>query len=65
MSNEFKNPLDSSNLFHTPKNMQELEAYIQEFTVPEERALATLIMAMTWNLASKVIDETISQHKGD
>lgn len=50
------NPITKCELFHTPESMKELQDYIERFN-GSERVIAYTIMGITWNLASKVIDD--------
>ena len=50
------NPIPSSGMFATPKNQEDLFAYLQKFN-GAERALAMTVAMMTMNLCNKMVDE--------
>ena len=52
-----KNPITPSGLFHTPKTIEEMQAYVALFS-GEDKVLAYTIMSMTWNLAAKIVAES-------
>ena len=52
-----ENIFTPSNLFATPESIEDLQEYVGSFTGPGEQQLAVTIMAMTWNLASKLYAE--------
>jgi preprotein translocase subunit SecA len=51
-----KNPLNKSNFFATPEDMNELRAVI--YSMDRDALIASV---MTWNLASKMVDEVIDE----
>lgn len=53
--------LDKMELFHTPKDTQELHNWIDRHPV-EDRAHLYTVMGMTWNLIAAALDEEV---KGD
>jgi len=50
------NIFGKSDLFWTPDSVEDLQNYLEEFNSKEKR-LATIIMAITWNLAAKLYEE--------
>jgi len=54
---EKENLFGKSNLFATPKSIEDLQEYVGSFTGPGEQQLAMTIMAMTWNLAAELYKE--------
>ena len=50
------NIFGKSGLFWTPDSVEDLQNYLEEFNSKEKR-LATIIMAITWNLAAKLYEE--------
>tara|TARA_R110000851_G_scaffold7493_1_gene29086 strand:+ start:5598 stop:5990 length:393 start_codon:yes stop_codon:yes gene_type:complete len=55
---KMKNPLEVSE-YPTPKNVNELAEYIAEFS-GADKAIALMVMGMTWNLARKLVDERLT-----
>ena len=51
-----ENIFTPSNIFATPESVEALQEYVQSLS-NSESVLATTIMAMTWNLASKLYAE--------
>ena len=52
MSNLFT----KSNLFSTPESIEALQEQVKSFNGAEQK-IATIIMAMTWNLAAELYKE--------
>jgi len=50
------NPIPHTGLWHTPANLEELYAMVEQYT-GEQRALATHIMMLTLNTAHKLVEE--------
>ena len=53
------NPIPSSGMFATPKNQEDLFAYLQKFS-GSERALAMTVAMMTMNLCKQMVDEAVA-----
>mgnify|MGYP001192401922 FL=1 len=51
-----ENPFELNGVFWTPDSPEELAKYLEKFS-GEEKALAYLCSMITWNLASKMIEE--------
>jgi hypothetical protein len=56
---KMKNPLQASE-YPTPKNVNELNDYISEFS-GADKAIALTVMGMTWNLAAKIVEERLNK----
>lgn len=52
------NPIEPVGMFHTPENEKEFHDYLARLS-GAERGVATVAAMMAWNLASKLVDETI------
>ena len=50
--------IEPSNIFATPADMVELQAYINQFS-GAEYIVAMTVAGMTWNLAAKMVEETL------
>lgn len=59
-----KNPIDHSNMFATPADMEGLMSYCERFT-GGERMAAFIAAGMAWNLAHKLFEEALKgqQHE--
>jgi len=55
-----ENPLKKSGLFHTPSSTEELQGYLGRFS-GAEAIVANTCALMAWNLASKLIDDTLDR----
>ena len=53
-----KNPINHIPMIDSPKDWGEIHDYIERFTT-EDRAFATVIAGMVWNLAHKQVEELI------
>ena len=51
-----ENPLQKYRLFHTPKDFSQIQSFIDSLS-PADKGIGWTIAAMTWNLASKTVDE--------
>ena len=51
-----KNPLEKYRLFHTPRDFDDIQKFIDSLSITD-RGIGWTIAAMTWNLASKTVDE--------
>ena len=51
--------IEPSNMFATPENMADLQAYINKFS-GAEYIVAMTVAGMTWNLAAKLVEETLN-----
>jgi hypothetical protein len=54
------NPIPSSNIWHTPADLNELQDMINQFT-GQEAALAAHVMMLTLNTCHKLVDEAIKE----
>ena len=59
-ANKMKNPISVSNLFATPENIEAMQDYVLKMN-GAERIAAMTVMGMTWNLASKLVDEAMAK----
>lgn len=62
---EFNEPqplLQKIGIFHTPKDIPSLEAYIEKLP-PEQRAAGVTIMGMTWNLCAELTNTQLTPVK--
>lgn len=57
-----ENPFTPNGMFHTPENPEELAAWLNNFN-GHEKIIVLTAMNMTWNLASKMIDEALEEAK--
>jgi hypothetical protein len=57
-----KNPIPVSGMFATPKNQEDLFAYLQKFS-GSERALAMTVAMMTMNLCKQMVDEAVADQQ--
>ena len=57
-----ENPLAKTELFATPDSVRELQEYINAFN-GGERVVATTAANMAWNLASKIVNESIKKEE--
>lgn len=57
-----ENPFEPNRVFWTPDSPEELGKYLEKFS-GEEKALAYLCSMITWNLASKMIEECKSDRR--
>ena len=55
-----KNPLKKVGLFATPDSMEDLQEVLSHYN-GTEAVVAQTAAWMTWNLASKIIDDAISK----
>jgi hypothetical protein len=53
-----RNPIPKSNLWHTPEDLSELQAMINQFT-GEQAALAAHVMMLTLNACNSLVDKEI------
>tara|TARA_B100001057_G_scaffold465239_1_gene521186 strand:- start:3923 stop:4174 length:252 start_codon:yes stop_codon:yes gene_type:complete len=53
-----KNPINKVPMIDSPKDWGEIHDYIERFTT-EDRAFATVIAGMVWNLAHEQVEELI------
>ena len=51
-----ENPFEKNCVFWTPDSPEELAKYLEQFS-GQEKAIAYLCSMITWNLASKMIDD--------
>lgn len=56
-----KQVLTPNGLIATPESLKDLHDYIMGLSDPAERQLALMIAGMTWNLASKLVDEATQE----
>ena len=54
------NPIQPNNMFATPKDVQEFQKWLDNLS-GNEAMIAMTASAMAWNLASKIIDEELTQ----
>jgi len=52
------NPINKVPMIHTPKGWAEIHDYIERFTT-EDRAFATVIAGMVWNLSHELVEDLI------
>lgn len=57
--------LKSMGLFHTPQDVEELMNYVTSLPNDGERAIATTVMGMTWNLCAKLTNEAEQEPDSD
>ena len=55
-----KNPIPTSGMFATPNSMQDLYAQVEQMTGGERQA-ALIIMMMTMNLCSQMVDRELAK----
>jgi len=53
-----KNPINKVPMIDSPKDWGEIHDYIERFTT-EDRAFATVIAGMVWNLAHEQVEDLI------
>ena len=58
------NPIKSVGMFHTPKDMGELEDWLSRLS-GSERVVATTAAMMAWNLASKLVKGRFERAESD
>jgi|TARA_R100001163_G_C4928926_1_gene105730 hypothetical protein len=66
MSNKIildENPFEPNHLFWTPDNTEDLAKYLEQFSGGEKQ-IAYLCTMITWNLASKMIDDAMPSRDG-
>ena len=55
-----QNPIPTSNMWHTPADLNELYAMVEQFS-GEQRSLAAHVMMLTLNTCSKLVDEAAKE----
>lgn len=59
-TNQIQNPITPVGLFHTPENIKELQDILASYTAPNESIVAQTAAFMAWNLASKIVEEALT-----
>jgi len=54
-----ENIFEPCNVFATPKDIEDLRSYVDKFS-GSEKFIAMTIMAMTWNLAHKMLADALA-----
>ena len=54
-----KNIFGKCDIFATPKDIEDLQVYVNNFS-GSEKVIATTVMAMTWNLAHKMMADALA-----
>lgn len=57
------NPIQKNNFFSTPATMNELVDYVLGIPNDQQRQVAITVMAMTWNMASELVEQAITERQ--
>ena len=52
-----KNPIPRNGMFYTPKNFDELHAFLEKFSNKQEKAIAYLVAGMVMNTCNKAVND--------
>ena len=59
-TNQIQNPITPVDIFYTPENIKELQDILASYTAPNESIVAQTAAFMAWNLASKIVEEALT-----